>query len=133
MFLIAVSRREIPDVLIEQYGLLVSRRNASADEEVLFSEAHRPCVLPAWLDGQLLIVTWAGWIEIERVRQENWRGEALIPATFGCERGIWFTITGGIRAVVQGHAVLLISQPASHYYAVMTRASRMPLFAGDSI
>ncbi len=122
MFLIAVSRREIPDALIERHGLKPSRRHADADEEIIFRRT-----LPVWLDGQIVILPWAGWTD------EPGGELVLIPATFGCDGGIWFAITGGLRGVIRSRKVYLLFQPATHYYEVMTRNKRMPAFASGTI
>lgn len=81
-----------------------------------------------WLDYQLVILPWSGWTYVAS-------GDAavLIPATFVCERGFWFPSTGGLRGVIRARVVYLLFQPATHYYATMTRSKRMPVFAGDTI
>jgi hypothetical protein len=53
-------------------------------------------------------------------------------------RGVWFLIEVGIRGLlvpdVHGKAVVyVISEPASHYYRVMTGERRMPVLVRQRI
>lgn len=135
MFGVSISRREFPDVLIARHKLLsrVTRRFAEADEEVVFWDEARPALLPVWLNGQLIVLRWSGWRPVETLRAGEWSGEeGVVPATFGCDNGIWYTMQG-IRCAVISDIVYPISQPSNHYYEVMTRQKRMPLFVGDQI
>jgi hypothetical protein len=61
-----------------------------------------------------------------------------IPATIGLDRGVWFRIRQGIRGLLvpdeRSLAVCyMICEPASHYYQVMTRSSRMPVLIEERI
>ena len=62
-----------------------------------------------------------------------------IPAALGLERGVWFLIPEGmIRGVLirdeRGRPhVYMLTQPASHYYQIMTRNPRMPVLLGEQI
>lgn len=135
MFGISLARREFPDVLIARHRLTerITRRNTDADEEVQFFDCHRVRVLPVWIDGQLLILPWKGWQLVESLRAGQHGGEeGLIPATFCYDSGVWYTSSGIRCSVVRGIAYP-INQPSSHYYEVMTRQKRMPLFAGEQI
>jgi hypothetical protein len=64
---------------------------------------------------------------------------AVIPATMGLDKGVWYRIRQGIRApFVQdergGPRVYVICEPSSHYYQIMTRGSRwMPLLIEERI
>jgi hypothetical protein len=56
----------------------------------------------------------------------------------GLERGVWFLIPEGIRGVLvrdeRGRPhVYMLTQPASHYYQIMTRNPRMPVLLGEQI
>jgi hypothetical protein len=59
--------------------------------------------------------------------------EVEIPATYGLEKGVWIQFAEGIKGKLvadelgQPH-VFMLTQPASHYYEVMTRHDRMPVF-----
>lgn len=134
MFGVSLSRRDLTEALIERHQLSarIAKRHADADEEIHFMDYHRPRLLPVLLDGQLLILPWKGWKDIETL-QEGYAGQAAeIPATFCFDSGIWYTMRG-IRCCVVGRLVYPIRRPASHYYEVMTRQRRMPLFVGESI
>jgi hypothetical protein len=107
--------------------------------------------LPVWVDCRLLILPWGNRAKTSRLPRTGWcRQEDLeaglwrhlqpeivdIPATLGLENGVWFLIPEGrLRGVLvrderkQPH-VYMITQAASHYYEIMTRSNRMPLFAG---
>jgi hypothetical protein len=61
-----------------------------------------------------------------------------IPATLGLDRGIWFQIKEGVRGILvrdetSRQHVYMLTEPASHYYNVMTRHNRMPVFIGEKI
>ncbi|WP_437230104.1 hypothetical protein SH661x_001785 [Planctomicrobium sp. SH661] len=135
MFGVSIARREFPDALIQrhQLGNRITRRHAEAEEEIVFMDVARPRLLPVWMDGQLLVLPWKGWREIETLQAGEWGGhEAEIPATFGFDAGVWYTMRG-IRCAVVARAVYPIRQPSTHYYEVMTRQPRMPLFVGETI
>ncbi len=135
MFGVSIARREFPDELIARHRLTerITRRNAEADEEIQFLDCQKPRLLPVWLDGQLLVLPWKGWMEIETLRAgENAGTQAEIPATFGFDGGIWYAMNG-IRCCIRQRQVYPIRQPATHYYEIMTRQTRMPLFVGDTI
>jgi hypothetical protein len=108
-------------------------------------------VLPAWVDCRLLVLPWGNRTRTSRLpctawcRQEDlesglWRHlqpePVDIPAALGLEKNVWYLIPeGGLRGILvrdermQPH-IYLITQIASHYYEIMTRSNRMPLFAG---
>lgn len=61
-----------------------------------------------------------------------------ISALFGLEQGVWFHIKEGMEAILVNDEkgkphVYMLSQPASHYYQVMTRHERMPVFLGEQM
>jgi hypothetical protein len=110
--------------------------------------------LPIWRDGRLQIVRWGngrgdsrflprtGWTWMSTVEAGYWRSvepiRVDIPATLGFDRGVWFRIRQGIRAILvpdeRGVAVAyMICEPASHYYRVMTRSDRMPVLIEERI
>jgi hypothetical protein len=59
--------------------------------------------------------------------------------TFGYEKGIWFAVQGSIRGLLiqdeRGcpHVFYMLTEPASHYYKIMTRSERMPVLLGRRI
>jgi hypothetical protein len=64
--------------------------------------------------------------------------EVVIPATWGLDKGIWYRIDGGVRALlVRDEAglprVYPLVEPSSHYYKVMTRADWMPCLVQERI
>ena len=147
---VSLSWREIPVSLLDEHDLWgrVIARADGADWEVRFL-FRDPCpLLPVWHGPRLTICPWGnwdkgcplprtGWAKQEDVRGGRWQGLELepveIPATFGYDNGIWYLVQGNIQGVlVLGH-VYMLTEPASHYYAVMTRCQRMPLLVGRRI
>jgi hypothetical protein len=118
----------------------------------LFRAAER--LLPVWLDGQLRLARWGsrrgetavlpltGWTWQETVTSGWWAAAGAepvdVPATMAVEGGIWYAVRQGMRALLlrdeHGRDVVyLVCEPASHYYSVMTRSSRMPVLIGERI
>ena len=61
-----------------------------------------------------------------------------IPANFGWDKGVWYRITEGVRGIIvrdesNNQIVYMLTEPASHYYQVMTRNKRMPVLCGERI
>lgn len=151
---VAIARRDVPDVLLQgEIARRLVTRSAQAEPELQFLYRDRPSLLPVVWNGKLQIITWgsqdkrsqlprAGECRIEHLEAGRlaWlQPEPVdIPACFGWERGVWYQITEGLRGLVirdeQGrpHAYLL-SQPATHYYHIMTRHDRMPVLIGQTI
>lgn len=152
---LAVERRNIPDHLVQKYQLdkrLVTR--GEGPQEVHFLFRAPTAILPYWNGNQLDICLWGnrddktsklprtGWCRMESVEDGKWqhlRPETVdIPCSFGLEKGVWFQINEGIKGMLvrdekgQPH-VYMLTQPASHYYNVMTRHDRMPVFIGQGI
>ncbi|WP_437186217.1 hypothetical protein SH668x_003362 [Planctomicrobium sp. SH668] len=112
---------------------IVARISEEADEEVVYWDEARPALLPVWTDGQLVVMPWGGWRRVELLRDGEWGGrEAVIPATFAFDNGFWYAASA-IRCSILERTAYPISQPATHYYEVMTRQKRMPMFVGDQI
>ncbi len=147
--------RDLPESLIEQYDLhdRVIVRHEGADREIRFLYRERRAVLPVWHNEQMGIYPWGnrerhcrlprtGWVAWEDIEAGYWsevQPELVdIPACFGLDRGIWYQIQEGIRGIVvfdpkkQGH-VYMLTDPASHYYQVMTRNDRMPILINQRI
>lgn len=66
------------------------------------------------------------------------RPPAQSPSPSGCERGRWFAVREGMRGILvpdeRGMAVcVMLCEPASHYYRVMTGSTRMPMLIGERI
>jgi len=123
--------------------------------EYRFLYRHVSPRLPIWRDGQFQIVRWGnargqskrlprtGWTWSATLDAGGWAGtEAVrveIPASYGLERrGVWYLIEVGIRGILvpdeRGIAVCyMVCEPSSHYYRVMTGATRMPVLIGQRI
>ena len=152
---ISILKNRIRQELFEEYELSRFQRQRGDCEELWFDFAERvPTVrLPVVRDGELVILEWGnrggkgklpktGWCRQESLTAGKWRwldpSPVEIPANFGLEKGIWFQITEGIRGVLvldeSGHEhVYMLTEPASHYYQVMTRHERMPVLIGQMI
>lgn len=132
---IALARCEVPDELVDRLSNRVTHRG-DGEPEVQFLYRQRPRVLPVWHYGRLVIMPWAGWCPLEELESRAWSErrpkQADIPATYCVDRGIWYQVKEGIRGVIVQNQVYPITQPASHYYRVMTRSERMPLLIGES-
>ena len=92
--------------------------------------------------GQSRFLPRTGWTWLETVHQGGWRHLGAIPvdipATLGYERGVWYSVRQGMRGLLvpdeKGMAVVyMICEPATHYYRVMTRSERMPVFIDERI
>ena len=143
---VSLSWREIPESLIEQYDLRSRAivRAEGGEREIRFLYRDLAPVLPVWIGNQLTIRPWGnrdrrsklprtGWVTKESL--ELWQGcePVEIPATFGFDRGIWFQIRQGIRGLLAGGRVYMLTEPASHYYRIMTRSRRMPVLIEERI
>jgi hypothetical protein len=132
-----------PDVRRRRYRRLGARPEA----RFLFSDRGR--VLPVLWQGELRLLPWGarrgdrsglpctGWTWKESVEQGKWAALApepvIVPASFALDKGVWFHVTRGIRALVASGVAYVVVEPASHYYLVMTRSRWMPCLVGQSI
>ncbi len=151
---IALAWSELPTELIGRHGLERRAHDRGGEREVHFLFRDRQPRLPVWRDGRLQIVRWGnargqsrflpqtGWTWKSTIDEGAWRNtDAVfvdIPATLGLDRGVWFRIRQGIRGLLvpdeHGIAVCyMICEPATHYYRVMTRSSRMPALIEETI
>jgi hypothetical protein len=151
---IALPWSELPTELIQRHGLERQVHERGGEREIQFLYRHRRPRLPIWRDGRLQIVRWGngqglsrylpptGWTWQSTIDEGYWQHlDAVvvdIPASLGLERGVWFRIRQGIRGLLvpdeHGAAVAyMICEPASHYYQVMTRSSRMPVLIEERI
>jgi hypothetical protein len=152
---IAISGPDLPVSLIEQHALqnreVVRQEGAEREFRFLYRDPYP--LLPAWRGEQLCIFTWGnrsrrsrlprtGCVRLEDLEAGYWNPlhpeEVDIPASFGLDKGVWFQVREGIRGVLvldeQDHPnVYMVTEPASHYYQVMTRHDRMPVFIGSRI
>jgi hypothetical protein len=151
---IALAGSEIPRELAGHPGLPRRAFTRGTQEEFRFLWADRRPCLPVLRDGRLFLarwgnsrgqsrfLPWTGWTWLETIRSGGWRDSRAIPvdipATFGLDRGRWYRVVQGIRGLLvpdeRGMAVVyMICEPASHYYKVMTRSDRMPVFIEQRI
>jgi hypothetical protein len=151
---IALAWSELPTELIGRHGLEHRAHARGGEREVQFLYRHRRPRLPVWRDGRLQVVRWgngrgqsrvlppSGWTWRETIESGAWRGlDAVpvdIPASLGLDHGVWFRIRQGIRGLLvpdeDGKAVVyMICEPASHYFQIMTRSTRMPLLIDERI
>ena len=152
---ISVYWRDLPVALVENH-LLHGRkivRSEGAEPEIQFLFRALPRLLPAWHEGQLAIYAWGntdrrsklpvtGWAMLEDVEAGRWadlRPEIVdIPACFAWDRGVWYQVREGVRGILvwdgeERACVYILTEKASHYYEVMTRNERMPVFIGRQI
>ena len=115
--------------------------------EVQFLARDADRLLPVMVDGELLILRWGNrqgesaslpcslWTQLATVEAGGWAAanvvEILIPASLALDSGIWVPVASGIRGLVvadeQGvRHVYPILEPASPYYATMTKSAWMP-------
>lgn len=152
---IAIAGRDFPVALIEQHALRdrIVVRQEGADRELRFLFRDLRPLLPAWHGEQLGVYVWGNrgrrsrlpktaWARLEELEAGVWSelrpDQVDIPATFGLERGVWFQIREGVRGILvfdeqRQPRVYMLTEPASHYYKVMTRSDRMPVFIGSRI
>lgn len=153
-FGIALPIDALPEELVERYPHRLATREPEAARELRFTFRDPQAELPVWRDNQLQILAWGnrddrasrlprtGWCRQESLESGRWswlRPEMVeIPAALGLEKGVWFLITEGIRGVLvhdeRGRPrVYMLTQPASHYYQIMTRHDRMPVLLGQQM
>ena len=148
---VALALSDLPVALVERRRVY----DRGGEREVQFLLHDRERVLPVWLDGQLQLVRWGNrrgqsrslpttaWTRLATLAEGGWGDRevapVVIPATMGLDRGVWFRVREGVRGVAvrdeQGRPVVyVLVEPASHYYAVMTRGSDwMPSLVGELI
>jgi len=141
----------LPEALMLQYPNRVVHREPGGMGELRFLYRDPRAELPAWRGNRLAIYAWGnrdnpasrlprtGWCRLESLEAGRWRHlgpqPVEIPAALGLEKGVWFQITEGIRGILVEDEkglphVYMLTQPASHYYQVMTRHDRMPVLLG---
>jgi hypothetical protein len=152
---IALSIDELPETLLQTQQHRVILREPGVSREVRFLYRDPRPELPVWHDSRLRIYPWGsrpegmkglprtGWCRREDLEAGQWRHLyptlVEIPTTLGWEKGVWFLVPeGGLRGVLARDAsarphVYLLTQPASHYYQIMTRSPRMPVFVGQQM
>lgn len=153
---ISILKARLKQELFEQYELggRVATRAGSDQEELHFMFPDPVVQLPVEWDGQTLILEWGnrgnkdsklprtGWCRQESLDAGKWRWlrpeQAIIPADFGLEKGVWFHIDQGLRGVVvrdeqENPHIYMLTTGASVYYQNMTRHERMPVLVDQVI
>lgn len=152
---VSLSWREMPADLVERYQLrdriIIRQKGGDWEARFLFRDP-RP-LLPVWHGERLTVYAWGnrdrrcklprtGWVRQESLAAGQWQElqpeMVEVPATFGYDKGVWYHIQGSIRGLLvpdeEGHPhVYVLTEPASHYYNVMTRSDRMPVLVGRRI
>jgi hypothetical protein len=150
---IALPIDELPEQLVRRHRRRLFLRTPGTARELRFLCRDPKPELPVWHGNQLAVYPWGNrdrtsalprtaWCRLETLQDGLWRHLSPepvdIPAALGLERGVWFLIGEGIRGVLvrdeQGRPrVYMLTQPASHYYQIMTRSPRMPVLLGQQI
>lgn len=153
---ISILKARLRQELFEQHELVrrITARAEAAQPELHFMYTDPVVELPVLHDGQIVIYEWGnrgnkesklprtGWCKTESLEAGKWRWlrpeSVEIPADFGLEKGVWFPITEGMRGIVvedelRRPHVYMLTQPASHYYATMTKHERMPILIDQEI
>jgi hypothetical protein len=153
-FGIALPIDALPEELVEKNRPRIVLREPGASRELRFLYRDPKAELPAWFGNQLMLYPWGnrdnarsrlprtGWCRMESLEAGQWRWlrpePVEIPAALGLEKGVWFQIAEGIRGILvedeeRRPHVYMLTQPASHYYQIMTRHDRMPVLLGRQI
>ena len=152
---ISVRRVDLPDALIERFGLnrTVRTRTEGAEQEIWFFASERWPRLPVWFEGELHLYPWGsksknsglptlGYLDEAELSAGTW--QALHPqsvdvlATFALSGGFWYSVPRGIRGILVRSAtgrphVYLRTTSATVYFRNMTRCDREPVFIGEQI
>jgi hypothetical protein len=80
-----------------------------------------------------------GWCRLESFEEGKWnhlQPESVdIPALMGVERGVWFSIDGGMKGFLvhdeqNNMHIYMLTQQATPEYEAHTHHARMPVFTG---
>ena len=146
----------IPKQLLAEHDLWSRVHDRGGNHtEVWFAFNDPEPLLPVIDGGKLAFHRWGsrdragalpvtGWTWRESVRNGAWAGlgcpvePVIIPATYGCEKGVWFRITEGIHGLIarppEGPpSVYMICEEPTRYFRVMTRGERMPWMVDEVI
>ena len=149
---VALPYSALPLALIARHGLDRLAHQRGGEKDLRFHFAAAEPLLPVWHEGQLRVVRWGcrrgesralpvgGWTKQTTVESGYWSScgavPVAVPASLRYDGGVWYAIRQGVCGVLvsdeQGAArAYLICEPASHYYAVMTRSAWMPVLLGE--
>lgn len=143
---------DIPDELLDRHRLRgrICHRLEGAEPEVHFMSRHRPRLLPAWYGNDLRILRWgcadqrfpaSGLLNQEEIDAGQWSQVNFeivqVPAVLILDRGVWYPAKEGIKGLVSkisGELCLFVlMQESTHYYRIMTKGEKMPVFVGEQI
>ena len=151
---ISILKARLKQELFDRHQLEERITARGGEPELHFMYTDPVVELPVLRDGQIEILEWGnrgnkesrlprtGWCRHESLEAGKWRWLAPepveIPADFGLEKGVWFQIIQGIRGVIVADEkgrehVYMVTNPASHYFATMTKHDRMPSLIGQEI
>jgi len=146
---IAIAVSELPGVMLDGLGDRLYKRGPQ--QEVQFHWWQSPALLPVRWEGSLKLCLWGGkdrrsplptggWISHDQIAAGilEQPEEGVIPANLGYDKGTWFVVSEGIRAIIangpEGPVVYMLTEPASNYYRNMTEQSpMMPVFVNQVI
>jgi len=133
---VSLSWRELTDDIVHRYRL-TSICRGDGEPEYLFLWRAQNRRLPVWVENQLLILPWHGFCRLEDLEAGHWSHRCPvrveIPATLGQDKGVWYPIREGINGVLIHRKVFMLTQVSTHYYKIMTRNPRMPMFANGDL
>lgn len=152
---LSLSWRHLPQSLIDQHGLQERRycRGDGCEPEYQFLFRTRAPVLPVMYGDELRVFSWGtpnrhsplprqAVIGHERLHAGDWRElqpeEVEFPAIRCVDKGIWYRVSQGVQGVLvrdrdDTPVVYVVTRVSTHYYRVMTRNSREPVFIGETI
>jgi hypothetical protein len=144
---IALIASELPVSLLE--SVIDRLHDLGGCPEVRFENWHHPPLLPVRWDGALRLMQWGsrdrrsvlpygGLLTRHQMESGLLTGvdEAVIPANYGYQHGVWFLIEAGVRGVVLPEAgvVYVLMEPATNYYRNMTgQSALMPVLVDQVI
>jgi hypothetical protein len=113
---VVLAMSDIPLELIDRHGLRRRVHDRGGEHELQFHFADAERLLPVRRDGRLEFLRWrnrrgessslpcTAWTQVETVEKGGW-GEGgvepvVIPASMGLDKGVWFGISQGIRALL---------------------------------
>ena len=149
---LSLSWRSLPESLIDRHGLQdrAIARSDGADREFRFLYRDVRPVLPVWVANELTVLPWGQpprrsklprtrIVAHETLKAGIWQQvhpqPVEIPANFGLDKGVWYRIREGVQGILVrdesgSPVVYLLTEPATHYYQIMTRNNRMPMLCG---
>jgi hypothetical protein len=113
--------------------------------EIVFAYWDKRPLLPIRQGKAIRLIDWGnrdaslplpktGWARLESLLEQKWDRlkpkVVLIPAVRGCEKKVWFELTGDIKAVLVEkdgmERVFMITEAATPEFREMTGHDRMP-------